>query len=257
MRTSPAAAVALGALAIGLTACDDPGKPQATPPSASVGTPTASSRPTAAAGPSLDPANFTITVDNPYFPLAVGSRWVYEQQTADGLERIVVTVTDQTRAVLGVTTAVVRDTVTVDDEVIEDTFDWYAQDEQGNVWYFGEDTREFEDGVAANRKGSFEAGIDGAAPGIVMKAVPKVGDSYDQELAPGVAEDAATVLSVDAGVTVKASAYTGVLKTEDINRLDPGQVEHKYYARGVGNILTMKVGGDDVGQKAELVEFTR
>jgi hypothetical protein len=206
----------------------------------------------AAYSPSIDPAGFTAAVDNPYFPLPPGARWVYEGRVEDGLERTVVEVTGDTRVVMGVTCVVVHDTVTVDGEMIEDTFDWFAQDAGGAVWYFGEETYEYEDGEIVSTEGAWEAGVDGAQPGIVMPARPQVGDSYRQEYYEGEAEDAAEVLSLTESATVAVGTYEDVLVTEEINALEPDVVEHKYYARGVGPIFTVQVqGGSD---REELVE---
>ena len=204
--------------------------------------------------PDIDPAGFSTVIDHPYLPLTPGSRWVYESQTPEGLERIVVEVTDDTREVMGVEAVVVRDTVTLDGVVIEDTFDWYAQDAEGNVWYFGEDTREFENGIAVNASGAWEAGIDGALPGIVMEADPQVGDRYRQEYYEGEAEDEGKVLSLDATVTVPFGDFDGVLQTKDFTRLERGVVEHKFYAKGVGVVQEQKVKGGS--QLTVLVEHT-
>jgi hypothetical protein len=204
--------------------------------------------------PNIDPSEFSASIDHPYFPLAPGSRWVYESDTPEGLELIVVEVTDDTRVVMGVTTVVVHDTVTVDGVVIEDTFDWYAQDTEGNVWYFGEDTREFENGVAVNAEGAWEAGIDGAQPGIVMEADPEVGDRYRQEYYRGEAEDQAKVLSLDASVTVPFGGFGAVLETRDFTRLERRVVEHKFYAKDVGLVQERKVKGGS--QLTVLVEHT-
>ena len=204
--------------------------------------------------PDIDPAGFSTVIDHPYLPLTPGSRWVYESQTPEGLERIVVEVTDDTREVMGVETVVVRDTVTLDGVVIEDTFDWYAQDAEGNVWYFGEDTREFENGIAVNASGAWEAGIDGALPGIVMEADPQVGDRYRQEYYEGEAEDEGKVLSLDATVTVPFGDFDGVLQTKDFTRLERGVVENKFYAEGVGVVQEQKVKGGS--QLTVLVEHT-
>jgi hypothetical protein len=148
--------------------------------------------------PTIDPERFTAEVTNPLFPLRPGTRWVYEGPDNEGtIERKEVVVTSDTRQVMGVTCVVVRDIVSVDGEVIEDTFDWYAQDGDGNVWYFGEDTREMEGGKVVGTDGSWEAGKDGDQPGIMMKAGPRVGDRYHQEYYEGQAEDMAEVLSLD------------------------------------------------------------
>ena len=204
--------------------------------------------------PTIDPDEFTTVIDNPYLSFAPGARWVYEGDTPDGTERIVVEVTDQTRMVMDVETVVVRDTVTLDGVVIEDTFDWYAQHADGAVWYFGEDTTEFEDGVAVNHNGAWEAGVDGALPGIVMLVAPEVGDRYRQEYARGIAEDRASVLSVSARAAVPFGTFEDVLKTRDVNPLDRGPAEHKLYAKGVG--LVLELAGKDRTERVELIEHT-
>jgi hypothetical protein len=204
--------------------------------------------------PAIEPADFSTTIDNSYFPMAPGSRWVYEGETEDGTERTEVVVTDEVREVMGVTTLVVRDTVTLDGEVIEDTFDWFAQDSDGNVWYFGEESTEFEDGEAVSTDGSWEAGVDGALPGIVMLADPAAGDAYRQEYYAGEAEDMGEVLRLDQSVTVPFGSFDDVIVTEDWNPLEPDVVEEKSYAPGVGMIMEEKVRGDGE-ERAELVEF--
>ena len=131
--------------------------------------------------PEIDPADFVDVINNPYFPITPGAKYIYEGETEDGLERIEVEILAETRDVMGVTTTVIRDTVYLDGELIEDTFDWYAQDKEGNVWYFGEDSKEYENGAVVNTKGSWEAGVDGAQPGLIMPANPQVGQTYRQE----------------------------------------------------------------------------
>jgi hypothetical protein len=203
--------------------------------------------------PSVEPARFTSQVDNPFLPLVPGTRWVYEGDTEDGRERIVVEVTGETRRIMGVDCVVVRDTVTLDGEVTEDTFDWYAQDDAGAVWYFGEDTTAFEDGVPS-KEGSWEAGVDGAEPGIAMEADPQVGDAYRQEYLAGEAEDHGEVLSLDEHAAVPFGTFDHVLMTEDTTPLEPDVVEHKYYARGIGVVLEVDVAGGS--ERVELVELT-
>jgi hypothetical protein len=200
--------------------------------------------------PDIDPADFVEGVDNPYFPLVPGTVWRYEGKTGDGLERIEFRVLNETRIVMGVTCTVVRDTVTVDGEKVEDTYDWFAQDSSGNVWYFGEDSKEYEDGKAVNSAGSWEAGVDGAFPGIIMMGDPVVGMTYRQEYLEDEAEDMGTVLSLDETVTVKGHTYSHVLKTRDFTLLDPEVNEYKYYAPGVGVVME-KEGSERV----ELVEL--
>lgn len=204
--------------------------------------------------PKIDPADFSTTIDNPYLPLPPGARWVYEGRTPDGLERTDVVVTDQTKTVMGVGVVVVHDTVTLDGAVIEDTFDWFAQDSDGNVWYFGEDTTEFEGGVPARHKGAWEAGVDGALPGIAMLAEPGVGDRYRQEYAKGLAEDKASVISTTAKARVPFGTFDRLVKTRDVNPLAPGPIEYKFYAKGVGLVLERE--GKGGSGRVELVEHT-
>ncbi|MFL6204493.1 MAG: hypothetical protein ACJ739_04010 [Acidimicrobiales bacterium] len=204
--------------------------------------------------PDLDPARFVDQVDNPYFPLVPGTRWVYEGQDDDETEHIEVEVLDETRAIEGITATVVRDTVSVDGEVTEDTYDWYAQDEDGNVWYLGEDTHEYEDGQPTDDSGSWEYGTDGALPGIVMLAHPKVGDAYRQEYDEGEAEDMGEVLEVGSTVDIGLGSYDDVVVTEDWNPLEADVIEQKSYAPDIGVIREEKVaGGDGV---IELIAFT-
>jgi hypothetical protein len=204
--------------------------------------------------PELDPADFVDTVDNPYFPLVPGTTWVYEGEDDGETERIEVEVLKETREIEGITATVVRDTVYVDGELAEDTFDWYAQDKDGNVWYLGEDTHEYENGVAINAKGAWEYGKDGALPGIVMLADPREGDAYRQEYYEGEAEDLGEVLHTDATVEIELGTYEDVVVTEDWNPLEPDVVEEKSYAPGIGLIREEKtVGGESV---IELLEFT-
>jgi len=148
---------------------------------------------------------------------------------------------------------VVHDVVSVDGVLEEDTFDWYAQDKQGNVWYFGEDSKEYQNGAVVSTKGSWEAGVDGALPGIMMQADPKVGETYRQEYYKGQAEDWATVLSLVESVTVPTGSYSNVLMTNEWAGLDnPPVYEHKYYAKGVGFIMTQYVDG---GFEMKLIEI--
>ncbi len=203
----------------------------------------------------LDPADFTTEIDNPYWPMAPGARWVYEE-TEDGGPplRVVVTVTDRTKTIAnGVEARVVHDVVSEGGEAIEVTDDWYAQDAAGNVWYLGEDTAEYRNGEVTTRSGSFEAGVDGAEAGIAMPADPVPGLAYRQEYYAGEAEDRAVVLSVDEQVEVPTGYYDGALMTKDLVPLEPRVSEHKFYARGVGPVLTMKISGGS--GREELVSY--
>ena len=204
--------------------------------------------------PKIDPADFVGTIDNPYLPLKVGSRWVYERRSDGEIQRTEVVVTDQRRTVIGVPVTVVRDTVRVDGEIVEDTYDWFAQDADGAVWYFGEESKDYEQGKLVSTKGSWEAGVDGALPGIVMPAEPEVGLAYRQEYYRGEAEDMAEVARVDQRASVTFGAFRDVVVTREWNPLEPDVVEEKYYAPGVGLILEQAtVGGDE---RIQLIEHT-
>jgi hypothetical protein len=202
-----------------------------------------------------DPADFVTTIDNPYLPLLPGTRWIYASTSSEGDERIVVEVTDEVRDVAGVTATVVHDTVTDErGRIVEDTFDWFAQDADGNVWYLGEDTKAYANGDVST-EGSWEAGVDGAEAGIVMLSDPAPGDAYQQEYYEGEAEDQAEVLALDAEVTVPFGTFNDMVKTADFTPLEPDVVEHKYYARGIGFVFEEMVeGGDD---RVSLVAMAR
>jgi hypothetical protein len=204
-----------------------------------------------------DPAQFTTRIDNPYWPMAPGSRWVYrETDTHGAVQRIVVRVTDETKQVAsGVIVRVVRDTASENGTVVEDTFDYYAQDDAGNVWYLGEDTTEYENGKPVSKQGSWEAGVDGAEAGIAMLAHPRVGRRYRQEHYPGHAEDGAKVLSRSEQAEVPFGHFTHVLMTKDFNPLEPTMLEYKFYARGIGPVLEIGVSGNS--DRAELLRYRR
>jgi hypothetical protein len=202
--------------------------------------------------PVIDPADFVDSIDNPYLPFGAGARWVYEGESDGEIERIEVVVTDEHRTVMGVEVTVVRDTVSVDGELVEDTLDWFAQDREGNVWYFGEDSKEYEDGEVVSTEGSWEAGVDGALPGIVMPADPEVGFAYRQEFYAGEAEDMAEVVRVGEQKAVRFGEFEAVVVTRDWNPLEPDVVEEKYYAPGVGLVFEVKTAGGD--ESVELVD---
>ena len=201
----------------------------------------------------VDASMFDAGVANPYFPLEPGTTLVYDGMSEDGPERVEFTVTFDTKTILGVVCTVVRDVVTVDGEVVEDTLDWFAQDNAGNVWYFGEASADYEDGVVVSTEGSWEAGVDGARPGIVMPADAVVGDPYFQEYYRGEAEDIGQIIAVDQTVTTAYGTFTDVIVTADTNPLEPGVIENKSYAPGVGLVLEEKVAGAE--GRVELVEI--
>src|SRR5262245_34260324 len=207
----------------------------------------------------IDPANFVNNIDNPFFPLQPGTTFTY-QSTDGSVDRMAVT--DQTKVILGVTCVVVHDQVFVDNgkTLAEDTFDYYAQDSAGNVWNVGEDTQELDaKGHVMTTEGTWNAGkhvrgVAIATPGIVMEAAPKVGDSYDQENAPGVAQDHATVESLNAHVKVPFGNFNHVLDTSETNLLEPTALpDHKFFVQGVGNVLEVD---PNTGERLELVSVS-
>ncbi len=193
--------------------------------------------------PKIEPSNFISGVNHTYFPLIIGKKYIFEGDTGDGLEHIEVIVTNQTRIVMGVTCMVVRDTVSMDGEIIEDTYDWYAQDIHGNVWYMGEDSKEYEEGEMVSTEGSWEAGIDGAKLGIIMLAKPFEGLYYRQEFYKGEAEDMGAIIKMNDSKTVKYGSFDNVLVIKDYTPLEPGIAEYKYFAPGIGVICEEVVEG--------------
>jgi hypothetical protein len=205
---------------------------------------------------SLDPAEFTTEIDNPWWPMSPGSRWVYDEVEGGEHLSVDVTVTDETKVVDGIEARVVHDVVTdvASGQPLEVTDDYYAQDADGNVWYLGEKTAEYKNGKPANTSGSFEAGVDGAEAGVIMPADPQPGLEYREEYYPGEAEDAAKVLSLDEQAEVPAGHYSDVLMTSNVNPLEPKVQEYKFYARGVGPVLALHAS-PDIGSEG-LVKFT-
>ena len=206
-------------------------------------------------GVTIDPADFVTTIDNRFMPLIPGTVFRYQGSKDGHSETNKVTVSNETKVILGVTCVVVADSVFVDGKIEEATLDWYAQDKNGNVWYFGEDSKDFDpSGALVSTAGSWEAGVNGAQPGIAMLAHPDVGHTYRQEYLKGEAEDQAHVLSLNASVTVPNGTYTGCLQTEEWTALEPGFVESKFYGANVGLLKAVTVvGGTD---HTELVSVT-
>ena len=243
--------LALGTgVALLLTGCS--GSPAAPPSSSAPAggstpapvSPPANPLPTGSQPVTLDPADFTADINHLYWPMKPGTRWTYREDEGGEVKEVVVVVTEQTKKIAnGVTARIVRDTVRMDGEIIEDTFDWYAQDRRGNLWYLGEDTAEFQNGKVTTRSGSFEAGRDGALPGIILPADPAPGMRYRQEYYAGEAEDNGEVLSTGELAQVPAGRYRGALLTKDTITLEPDVQEYKLYARGVGPVLTVGVSG--------------
>lgn len=206
--------------------------------------------------PSL-PTAWAATVTNSYFPLVPGTRWEYEGETEDGTETIVVEVLAGMRDVNGVAATVVHDQVFLDGELIENTFDWYAQDADGNVWYLGEESEEIEDGQVISDAGSWEWGVDGALPGVYMWADPSdhLGEEYRQEFSAGKAEDWGKVLSVNAPANVPFGEFSDCVLTEDWNAIEgrAESLEHKFYCPGLGVVLEFPVDAPD--ERIELMDI--
>jgi len=199
-------------------------------------------------------SDFVSGISNPLWPVPVGMKWSYRSETADGVEETTVEVLPGTRTVEGVSAVVLHDSVTLDGALIEDTYDWYAQDKSGNVWYVGEDSKEYRNGVVVSTAGSWESGVNGARAGIYMYASPKVGDFYYQEYYPGEAEDVGEVIAVNQTVTVPAGTYSGCAKIQETTPLEPDVLEHKYVCPGVGLVLTLDVAGGNVRDELTAVE---
>src|SRR5690242_11023182 len=198
---------------------------------------------TAAAIPAFDPDNFVRVVDNRFFPLRPGTRYVYHGVEDGEVETNITIVTHDRKEILGISATVVFDRVFVHGVLKEKTFDWYAQDRNGNVWYLGEDTREFENGKVVSTEGSWKAGKDGAKPGIIMLAHPQVGETYRQEFLANVAEDQARVVARGLDVAVPYASFQNCLKTIEFTRLEPGVKESKDFCPGVGFVKAHSVEG--------------
>lgn len=200
--------------------------------------------------PKINPADFSPVIDNPWLPMKPGSKYVYRNKSENA--EVVITVTNKKIKLMGVTCIVVHDVNSVGGVIEENTLDYFAQHKDGSVWYFGEDTISYEDGIA-NTKGSWRAGLNGAKPGIVMFASPAVGNTYRQEFFLGEAEDVAQGFAIKQQVKVPAGTYNNAYQTKDFTALDPGNFENKYYVRGIGNVL---VTNPATGVREELVSFT-
>jgi hypothetical protein len=203
----------------------------------------------------LTSADFVDVVDNPYFPLPVGAKWEYEIRGGNGnTQTDTLEVLKEKRNVNGVQATVVRDTVSSGNQIVEDTFDWFAQDKYENVWYVGEAVDNYIGGVLVSHGGSWEWGVDGALPGIIMWADPSahINEKYHQEYYRGKAEDMGEVMSVSESLTVPFGSFDQVVKTLDFSNIEAGQ-EHKFYAPGIGLIKEMDVNG---AEEVVLIKMT-
>jgi len=203
----------------------------------------------------LNPADFTTKVDNPFFPLPVGAQWQIRVTDQEGtVQHEVITVTDKTKRIAdGVEARVVHDVVSEGGKPVEITDDWYSQDADGNVWYFGEDTTEIHDGEQ-DTSGSFEAGVNGADAGIAMLAHPSAGQTYREEYYKGHAEDRSRVLATEGQqAEVPFGHFRDVLLTEDYSPVEPNVLELKFYAKGIGQVLAQTVSGGS--EREELLSY--
>jgi hypothetical protein len=203
--------------------------------------------------PELDEDEFDAHVNNTYFPLVVGRTLLYEMHNAEGTESTVVQALHDTVEIDGAECRAVSDVVSLNGQVVEDTIDWYSQHEDGDVWYFGEISKSFdEDGFLHDLSGSWRTDVEGAKPGVIMFDAPVPGTTYRQEYLVNVAEDVATILSLDETVTVPAGTFTHCLKTRDWTPMEPDAIEIKYYAPGIGMVLEVD---QDTGDRTELVQI--
>jgi len=196
--------------------------------------------------PAFDPRSFVSGVDNKYFPLTPGTQFIYVGSEDGEPLKNITDVLYTTRTIVGVKTTVVLDRLYKSGSLVEKTFDYYAEDDDGNVWYFGEDTKEFENGKVISTQGTWLAGRNGARPGIFMPSQLKVGETTQQEFAPGVAEDKSTFLALNVTVTVPYGTLTHCLKTKDFTALEPGAYEFKFYCPDIGQVSGRDVVGGTV-----------
>jgi hypothetical protein len=201
-------------------------------------------------------SDFSARVDNPWLPFVPGTTFVYTGVKDGKQARDVVFVTRTTKLIDGVPCVAISDRLYLDGRLAERTTDWYTQDKQGNVWYFGEATAELDKaGRVKNTEGSWRTGRDGAEPGIFMPAHPRVGQSFRQEYYKGQAEDHFRVLDLHASVSVPYTRSTNALLTMEWTPLEPGVIDHKLYVRGIGNVEEHTIKGGDEHQR--LVSVTR
>jgi hypothetical protein len=203
----------------------------------------------------LNPADFSTNIDNPYWPMPVGATWHVHVSNPQGESlQETITVENKTKKIAdGVTARVAHDVVFTGGKPTEITDDWYAQDSQGNVWYFGEDTASLDHGKW-DRSGSFEAGRNGADAGIAMPANPTVGLTYREEYYRGHAEDRSKVLSLGQQVQAPAGHFTDAILTDDTSPIEPNVSEYKLYAKGVGPVVAVSVSGET--EREDLISYS-
>lgn len=190
--------------------------------------------------PKIRPQSFVKSITNPFLPLKPGTAYVYDFDIPNSLKgKNTIFVTRETVNILGVACRVVQDTVEINGQVTQETFDYFAQDKQGNVWYFGSDTIQMEDDVVVGVEGSWQAGVDGAKPGIIMIDEPRVGNEYRQNFALDIAEDTAKVVALDQNVTVPFGSFSNALQLQGFSALEPEELQNEYYVPNIGNVLTV------------------
>jgi hypothetical protein len=202
----------------------------------------------------LDPADFTTRIDNPWWPMRPGSRWVYRGTDEEGtVSRSTVTATGQTKTIAnGILATALRDRVTEDGELVEDALEWYAQDAAGNVWYLGEDVKDYEDGRLAGTE-SWEAGAGGAQPGVVMPGRPRVGTRFRENHIPGDPGDRFEILSRREQAETRLRHFDDVVLIKQTTPERRRSLEYSFHARGVGLVLSLEIaGGSD---RLELVRY--
>jgi hypothetical protein len=247
-----AAALGIVSAALAVAACGDE-KKTATTPSTTPGSLATGRLPCSDEKVKLDPADFTTKVDNPYFPLAKGTRWSYRGADKEGTKSTgAVTATGQTKRIAGITASALVDRNTEDGKLAEEATEWYAQDKDGNVWYLGEDVKEYENRKVTARDSSL-VGNSPLQAGVTMLGKPIPGSCHRLSYEKGESEDRLAVLSTRDRVSVPAGRYTKVVKLKQTTPLEPDAIEHRYYARGVGLVLVRAVSGE--GERVELVRF--
>jgi hypothetical protein len=203
----------------------------------------------------IEPENFVAVVNNPYFPLAIGDTLFYSTVNVEEgdttIEESYVAVTSDVKIIQQIKCTVLHDVVIVDGMIVEDTYDWHAQDIYGNVWYFGEDTKSLQEDGTWSTEGSFESGVDGALAGIIMPADNEkyLGETYRQEHYPGHAQDKAITISIDETVTIGYGTFSHCVLTQETTPLEPDVISYKWYAPGIGPIKNVtETGGDEHGE---------
>jgi hypothetical protein len=201
-------------------------------------------------------ADFSARVDNPWYPLIPGTTYVYRGAKDGHPSREVLTVTHRTKLITGVPCVVIEDRLYLSGYLEERTTEWYSQDKQGNVWYFGENTAELgKDGHVTSTSGAWQAGVNGAKPGLFMFAHPEIGEIAQQEFYKGQAADHFRVLSLHASATTPYTTSANAMLTEEWTPLEPGVLDHKLYVRGIGTVLEQTVKGGS--ERAALVSFKK